>query len=38
MEGGQVIWQDEVHQTPLMTVEQARQTFRQVLLGLEYRP
>lgn len=36
MEGGQVIWQDEITQTPLMTVEQVRRTFRQVLLGLEY--
>ncbi|KAG0150074.1 hypothetical protein CROQUDRAFT_38898 [Cronartium quercuum f. sp. fusiforme G11] len=36
MEGGQVKWQDELKQTPLMTVEQARRTFRQVLLGLEY--
>ncbi|KAI8459289.1 CAMKK/ELM protein kinase [Phakopsora pachyrhizi] len=36
MEGGQVLWQDPLHQTPLMTVEQARNTFRQVLLGLEY--
>ncbi|PLW30782.1 hypothetical protein PCANC_23887 [Puccinia coronata f. sp. avenae] len=36
MEGGQVLWQDPLTQTPLMTVEQARNTFRQVLLGLEY--
>ncbi|MBW0500209.1 hypothetical protein O181_039924 [Austropuccinia psidii MF-1] len=36
MEGGQVLWQDSTSQTPLMTVEQARKTFRQVLLGLEY--
>ncbi|KAA1086758.1 hypothetical protein PGT21_011124 [Puccinia graminis f. sp. tritici] len=36
MEGGQVLWQDPLTHTPLMTVEQARNTFRQVLLGLEY--
>ena len=36
MEGGQVLWQDPLTHTPLMSVEQARNTFRQVLLGLEY--
>lgn len=36
MEGGQVAWQDPVTHAPLMTVEQARKTFRHVVLGLEY--
>ncbi|GAA5884426.1 hypothetical protein JCM6882_005247 [Rhodosporidiobolus microsporus] len=35
MAGGQVVWQDDNKQ-PTMTVEQARQTFRDVVLGLEY--
>ncbi|KAK4051862.1 hypothetical protein OIV83_002567 [Microbotryomycetes sp. JL201] len=35
MAGGQVVWQDE-HKRPALTVEQARRTFRDVVLGLEY--
>ncbi|GAA6011271.1 hypothetical protein JCM10207_008283 [Rhodosporidiobolus poonsookiae] len=35
MAGGQVPWQDE-NKRPVMTVKQARDTFRQVVLGLEY--
>jgi [calcium/calmodulin-dependent protein kinase] kinase len=35
MAGGQVVWQDE-NRRPTMTVDEARRTFRDVLLGLEY--
>ncbi|KAI5481604.1 hypothetical protein MNV49_002830 [Pseudohyphozyma bogoriensis] len=35
MAGGQVVWQDE-HKQPTMSVEEARRTFRDVVLGLEY--
>ncbi|BGP14522.1 hypothetical protein JCM10213v2_002471 [Rhodosporidiobolus nylandii] len=35
MAGGQVVWQDENKQ-PTMTVDEARRTFRDVVLGLEY--
>ncbi|GAA5953246.1 hypothetical protein JCM21900_004462 [Sporobolomyces salmonicolor] len=35
MAGGQVVWQDENKQ-PAMTVDEARRTFRDVVLGLEY--
>ena len=36
MAGGQVVWQDDNKQ-PTMTVDEARRTFRDVVLGLEYR-
>lgn len=36
MAGGQVEWQDDNKQ-PTMTVDDARRTFRDVVLGLEYR-
>lgn len=35
MAGGQVVWQDE-NRHPTMTVDEARRTFRDVVLGLEY--
>ncbi|GAA5873815.1 hypothetical protein JCM8547_005953 [Rhodosporidiobolus lusitaniae] len=35
MAGGQVVWQDDNKQ-PTMTVDEARRTFRDVVLGLEY--
>ncbi|GAA5967085.1 hypothetical protein JCM11641_000436 [Rhodosporidiobolus odoratus] len=35
MAGGQVVWQDENKQ-PTMSVDEARRTFRDVVLGLEY--
>lgn len=35
MAGGQVVWQDDNRQ-PTMTVDEARRTFRDVVLGLEY--
>ncbi|GAA5976097.1 hypothetical protein JCM10908_005385 [Rhodotorula pacifica] len=35
MAGGQVVWQDDNKQ-PTMTVDDARRTFRDVVLGLEY--
>lgn len=35
MAGGQIVWQDE-HDNPTMTVDEARQTFRDVVVGLEY--
>ncbi|KAM0788369.1 hypothetical protein ACM66B_001509 [Microbotryomycetes sp. NB124-2] len=35
MAGGQVVWQDD-YKRPTLTVEQARRTFRDVVLGLEY--
>ncbi|KPV76412.1 uncharacterized protein RHOBADRAFT_3235, partial [Rhodotorula graminis WP1] len=35
MAGGQVEWQDDNKQ-PTMTVDEARRTFRDVVLGLEY--
>ncbi|GAA5914977.1 uncharacterized protein JCM6883_001786 [Sporobolomyces salmoneus] len=35
MAGGQVVWQDENKQ-PTLTVDEARRTFRDVVLGLEY--
>lgn len=37
MAGGQVVWQDD-NKRPTLTVDEARRTFRDVLLGLEYRP
>jgi len=37
MAGGQIVWQQtEGLPEPAMTIDQARQTFRDVLLGLEY--
>lgn len=36
MAGGQVVWQD-VNKRPALTVDEARRTFRDVVLGLEYR-
>lgn len=36
MAGGQIVWQDE-SKNPTMTVDEARRTFRDVVLGLEYR-
>ncbi|CAJ0751313.1 10218_t:CDS:2 [Entrophospora sp. SA101] len=36
MEGGEIKWKDE-NDNPLMTINEARQTFRDVVLGLEYR-
>ncbi|KAK4701616.1 SNF1-activating kinase 1, partial [Phenoliferia sp. Uapishka_3] len=35
MAGGQIVWQDE-EKRPTMTVDEARRTFRDVVLGLEY--
>ncbi|CAJ0638148.1 8849_t:CDS:2 [Entrophospora sp. SA101] len=35
MEGGEIKWKDE-NDNPLMTINEARQTFRDVVLGLEY--
>ncbi|KAK4058389.1 hypothetical protein OIO90_000547 [Microbotryomycetes sp. JL221] len=35
MAGGQVVWQDD-HRRPTLTVKEARRTFRDVVLGLEY--
>lgn len=35
MAGGQVVWQDDNKQ-PTLTVDEARRTFRDVVLGLEY--
>ncbi|BGO90249.1 hypothetical protein NBRC10512_004770 [Rhodotorula toruloides] len=35
MAGGQIVWQDDNKQ-PTMTVDEARRTFRDVVLGLEY--
>ncbi|KAM0754864.1 Pkinase-domain-containing protein [Meredithblackwellia eburnea MCA 4105] len=35
MAGGQVVWQDE-DKRPTMSVDEARRTFRDVVLGLEY--
>jgi hypothetical protein len=36
MAGGQIEWQDD-QKNPTMTVDEARSTFRDVVLGLEYR-
>lgn len=36
MAGGQIEWQDQ-NKNPTMTVDEARRTFRDVVLGLEYR-
>lgn len=36
MAGGQIVWQDD-DKNPTMTVDEARRTFRDVVLGLEYR-
>ncbi|CAG8508404.1 9952_t:CDS:2 [Scutellospora calospora] len=36
MEGGEIQWKDE-HDCPVMSVDKARQIFRDVVLGLEYR-
>lgn len=36
--GGQIIWQQPSgYSEPTMTVDEARETFRDVVLGLEYR-
>lgn len=35
MAGGQVVWQDDNKQ-PTLTIDEARRTFRDVVLGLEY--
>lgn len=38
MEGGEVKWKsDDQPPTPLLTTEQTRRMFRDVVLGLEYR-
>lgn len=36
MEGGEIRWKDE-HENPVMSIDEARRTFRDVVLGLEYR-
>jgi len=36
MEGGEIQWKDK-HDRPIMSVDEARRIFRDVVLGLEYR-
>jgi len=36
MEGGEIKWKYE-NDNPVMTINEARQAFRDVVLGLEYR-
>ena len=36
MEGGEIQWKDENDQ-PIMSINEARRIFRDVVLGLEYR-